>query len=476
MSHCEVLAFRHAPTVERLVNSPHEPGQTSIEEGNSALGVRVAFIFLSFAVAFGAAFSLLLPRIETQVWIQGYDWVHQPAMEIWFESDPPMVHDSLIDRTAEWQKPNRHPLFPFAGLFVVKLLCAAGIEESLAVCLTLAFGAGCASALMALNLLLMVRDKLLCLLMQALFLGSSSFLFWAGVCERFVIGSASILAVSAIAAISSSKRELNYGAAVAANVIAASITITNWMFGLFLSVCFYRPRRIYAALRDGFLIVTALWFLQGLVVTPNEHFLMLDRWNQLFIFNSYAGDISDKLRALVEHSIVIPKIHNHNFAVGDTIDATGLLGVQHSPSGSTGPVGLTLVIVWTFLLFVSSITWWRKREKTHFDRFILLGLAGQLLLHMVYGTELFLYGMHLAPLLILYVALGVNELRHFTRWAALAVLCLFVPALAWHNLSHLRTAEELFLERYQLNLQVDPAGANLPTHTSLPTIQAQDQK
>ena len=459
------------------MNSPHDPGQNPTGQAEGALGARVAFLFLSFVVAFGASFSILLPRIEAQVWVPGYDWLHQPANEIWFESDPPMVHDSLVNRAAEWQKPNRHPLYPFVGLFVVKLLSAGGMEESLAVCLTLAFGAGCASALMALNLLLMVRDKLLCLLMQALFLGSSSFLFWAGVCERFVISSASILAVSAIAAISTRKRELNYGAAVAANVIAAAITITNWMFGLFLSVCFYRPRRIYAALRDSFLIVTALWFLQGLVVTPNEHFLMLDKWNQRFILNPYAGDISDKARALVEHSIVIPKIHTYNFAIDESIDATGLLGVQHSPAGSTGTVGLTLVIVWTCLLFVSSITWWRKREKTPFDHFILLGLVGQLLLHMVYGTELFLYGMHLAPLLIIYVALGVDELRRFSRRAALMVLCLFVPVLGWHNLSHLRAAEALFLERYHLNLQVAPsAEAELPTDNSLKSTEAQEQE
>ena len=106
-------------------------------------------------------------------------------------------------------------------MFVVKLLTVIGIKESMAICLTLAFGAGCASALMALNLLLLLRDKLLRLLMQALFLGSSSFLFWAGICERFVISSASILAVSAIAAVASNKRQLSYVAAVTANVLGA---------------------------------------------------------------------------------------------------------------------------------------------------------------------------------------------------------------------------------------------------------------
>ena len=85
--------------------------------------------------------------------------------------------------------------------------------------------------------------------------------------------------------------------------------------------------------------------------------------------------------------------------------------------------------------------------------------------------------MHLAPLLVLYVALGVNELKDFTRRAALTGLCLFVPALAWHNHAHLRTAEDLFLERYQLNLQNLPATeAELPTDTSSPNIDAQDPK
>ena len=447
------------------MNSSHDLKQISEEERKSVTGARVVFVVLSFALAFGVAFSLLIPRIETQAWLPGYDWMGQPAMLIWFESDPPMVYDTLVDRAAKWQKPNRHPLFPYVGLFVVKLLTVIGIKESMAICLTLAFGAGCASALMALNLLLLVRDKLLRLLMQALFLGSSSFLFWAGICERFVISSASILAVSAIAAVASNKRQLNYVAAVSANVLGAAITITNWMFGLFLSVCFYKPRSVYRALRDSFLVVTALWFIQGLVVSPNEHFLMLDRWNKRFVFNPYAGDLFDKLKALLEHSIVIPEVYLSNFKILEDMEPSSFLGVQHSALGSTGTLGLILVIVWTLLLLFSSISLWRKKEKTPFERFLFLGLAGQLLLHIVYGTELFLYGMHLAPLLVLYVALGVNELKGFTRRAALTGLCLFVPALAWHNHAHLRTAEELYLEQYQLKLQAGP-----PSEAEAPSL------
>ena len=73
------------------MNSYHHLKKILKEERKSVTGARVAFIALSFALAFGVALSLLLPRIETQAWLPGYDWLDQPAMLIWFESDPPMV-------------------------------------------------------------------------------------------------------------------------------------------------------------------------------------------------------------------------------------------------------------------------------------------------------------------------------------------------------------------------------------------------
>lgn len=407
------------------------------------------FVGISFLIAFVASFTTLSREIDSQAWTPKVPWPHQPALDMWFDADLPLVYDSMTNTNALWQKTNRHPLFPYLGVFPVKALGLLGVPERGAVCFLLALGVGLSSALFALTLSLTVRRRLLQALFQALFFCSSSFLFWSGVCERFAMSSASILAVTAAAAYISDRGRASPVLVVVMNVVSLSITLTNWMFGLLLSLFSFSLKSALRLIVYGLLITAGLWLLQGLFINQREQFFMMDEWNQDFMFNPYAGGVLQRAAVIFEHTIVMPSVHHYAYSGIPEADVTQFLGIQHSSPGGTGPLGLGLVITWSALFIAGAITWFRRKEKTMFDRFLSLALLGQLLLHMAYGAELFLYGLHFAPLLLLLVARGVSDLEGTKQRAVVGALFVFIPLLGYHNLSQLKETRAKYHVRYE---------------------------
>ena len=146
---------------------------------------------------------------------------------------------------------------------------------------------------------------------------------------------------------------------------------------------------------------------------------------------------------------------------------------EHSSPGGTGPLGFSLAVGWAFLLITGALSWWRNTEKTPFDRFLSFSIVGQLGLHFVYGTELFLYGPHVAPLLLLVTARGLGALDRSKLKLALLALGVFVPLLALHNLARYTQARALFLQDHEAREEaVDPESQTKP-HALSPTITAE---
>ena len=141
-----------------------------------------------------------------------------------------------------------------------------------------------------------------------------------------------------------------------------------------------------------------------------------------------------------------------------------MLGVAQSAPGSGSLLGRFLVIAWSILLMAGVLVWWLKTEKNRFDHFLSLAILGQISLHMIYGAELFLYGLHIVPLVLLLVARGLNELQGVARQSLIASLCVFVPLLALHNITGYIEARTLYLERYEERLH-SPADTPLPDET-----------
>jgi hypothetical protein len=117
------------------------------------------------------------------------------------------------------------------------------------------------------------------------------------------------------------------------------------------------------------------------------------------------------------------------------------LSFEHSSLGSTGPVGQAATIGWALLL--SAGVWGTLRDGSLplFRRVLLLTIAGQVLLHLVYGFELFLYSLHVVPLLVL-LASGSTRLRWAMLFRLLGVALLLL--LIWNNWAALEAARNLW--------------------------------
>jgi hypothetical protein len=277
------------------------------------------------------------------------------------------------------------------------------------------------------------------------------------------------MATTAGAAYYNQKEKMPMVAAVFLNVVSLSITITNWMFGLLLSLCFFKPKKAIRITVYTVLITSALWFLEGLFIIQFDSLIQVDSWSHKFIFNPYAGSVFNKLIVLLGHTIVIPEIHLYNFSGVTGMDTTGLLGVQHSSPGGSGGLELSLAIAWAFLLILGALSWWANTTKTRFDRFLSFAIVGQVGLHLIYGTELFLYGPHVAPLLLLVVARGLGDLKRPTLRFALVTLSVFIPLLALHNITRYTEARALYMERYEAGKKeiVRTSGADSAARTRL---------
>ena len=418
-------------------------------KNNERRSGQTIFIAISFLIAFGLSFSLLVRQIDSQAFVRGIQWDKQPSLDIWFESDPPLVYESLTNTVTFWQKTNRHPLFVYLGIVPVKIMGLLGVPERMAVCLVLALGVGLSSAFFALTLLLILGLQPLTWLLQALFFSSSSFIFWAGICERFPLGAATIMATTAGVAYYSQKERMPTAAAVFLNVLSLSVTITNWMFGLLLSLCFFKPGKALRITAYTLLIAGSLWLLEGLFIRQFDDLIQVDEWNQKFLLNPYSGSVLQKVLVLVSHTVVIPEMHPYNFSGVEGMNTKGLLGVQHSLPGGSGGLEFGLAIGWASLLILGALTWWMKTVKTPFDRFLSLAIVGQVVLHLIYGTELFLYGPHVAPLLLLVVARGLGDLKRPALRRVLVGLSVFIPLLALHNIARYTEARVLYMERYK---------------------------
>ena len=122
---------------------------------------RVAFVLGSFLVGFVIAFNLLDHQIDSQVFDYGKRPTAQPALNIWFDSNAPLVYLAMTNTQTRMQMTNRHPLFPYIGVLPVKAMRRLGIPEPLGVCLVLAFGVGLMSGLFALTLTLTLENAAL---------------------------------------------------------------------------------------------------------------------------------------------------------------------------------------------------------------------------------------------------------------------------------------------------------------------------
>ncbi len=208
------------------------------------------------------------------------------------------------------------------------------------------------------------------------------------------------------------------------------------MSGVLTAAARFPWRRALQITANALCVVVVLWSLQR-VIFPTAPFFFGYSNESRFLLPAASGGPGPVARALFFHSIVMPHIE-----VIAEQKWGAAMSVQHSAIGSSGPWGVVATGLWLGLLAFAMGGLLPSRENRRFRIVLGATLAGQLLLHMVYGEETFLYAMHVAPLLILATALATTATAWRRTILLLAVALTVVAAVG--NASQLAIAMKFF--------------------------------
>jgi len=414
---------------EKIVSSAVlEPGAGTDTAGGGAMPVfRRAGLTLYVDLALASSFFFGAFVLSWQTFSYLEPIAFKP--EVWFQADIGRVERVLTDRYSGFHERSRiHPLFSLVDTPIVYgLMRVGGLDATTSIQLLIALVAGLWATLFYVCCRLLLPTTWDAILLTALGAASASFLFWATVPETFLFGSVTMLLCAMGAAIYDRRPFGSVGLGALA-AISLTMTVTNFMAGVFLLlVC--RPLRTAAQIAiNAFFAIAILQIVQNLIFPEARGMLDL-RSEARFVFDRSSGGVPDKARAVLSHSVVMPEIQTP--IEFDTKNM--MVSVQTSPLFSAGLWGKLGTALWGTLLIAGVVTLasrWRQAGRA--VQVCALVAVAQLALHLVYGDQTFLYSLHYMPFLLLVAGQSLYG-KHATigrvLLAALVVCCAVNNAL-----------------------------------------------
>jgi len=353
---------------------------------DTALAVGLALLAASTSFL---GSGLIGERIGTAAW-----------HNVWFDADASFVYSNMTN-VGSYHRTSKHPLFSALLYPPVKALSLAGLSKFAAVRLVLAANAAIWIALVYGLLRSTRRSPLDATAFSGLALASAAFLFFAPVPETHLFGSTTILFALYLVAAHDRLRFTTFWS-YAANVLTLAMTTTNWMAGIASTLAMHKFRRamfisigalalvaLVAVAQTRFLKTTGVFFKLSVVESELK-----------WVNHEQAGGVIDRWRAFFWHSMLIPEIREEEIPLASG-RAIRMLSVQASSQGDSVTLWTIGILAWCLLLAAGSFFWWTSREAPAYRACLGFVLAGQLLLHTLYGYETFLFAPHFAVLLIL---------------------------------------------------------------------------
>ena len=336
-------------------------------------------------------------------------------LDLWFDADLPWVFDNMSNIDSI-HRTKRHPVFSLITLPVVKALSIAGLTDLLAVRTVLAIIAALWIVTLYTILRIITPSWFDALSFSALAIASSSFLFWASVPETWLLGSLTILlAILLVAA--KDKIKHTQTASLLVSILTLGITITNWMAGIVATFSINDRRKGIRISLVAFCIILTLSVIQKNLLRTDG--LLLKQDFSLAYVASPVGEVSDKCRTFFWHSIIMPDINIIKFAHPDGA-VMDTMSVQKALAGTGTFVGTLAVIIWNLLLALGVYGLFSSKSCMVLKICIGAILVGQMFLHSVIRTEVFVYAVHYSTLLVF-----LSSWSTATRWRP------FVLVLTW---------------------------------------------
>ena len=366
--------------------------------------------------------------------------------DVWFDSDPRRVFREMSGAGKTHDRTQVHPLFIlFSQPIVASLHAGTSLSLLQAARLLNALWAGGWLILVFCFLRTLGCRRWDATLFTILAVVSASAMFWLSVLETYLLGSISILvALISAGVVSRWKRPALWMAVVSACTL--SITVTNWMAGLFATAVSFPIKRALLVTGSAFCIVLMSWGLQKFAYPSCKFFL--GNWTEgQFINHPVAGGPIPSMRAFIFHTVVMPNVSWKNVPEY----RVPYLSVQSGSLSSGSSLQIASRAAWVFLLGTG--VWGLFSFNGQLELRIVLGgtLAGQMALHSIYGLETFMYSLNWLPLLIALAALGTLTRL---RLAVLTITTVLIVTAAANNVSQFSIAMKSLSERRALKASV----------------------
>lgn len=371
------------------------------------------------------------------------------AEDTWFQSDASQIAGEMSDRRGEHARGSVHPIYTLLTTPPVLILKNAfgwpppRATGAVAIAIAGLWGA----ALYALLRSLRCRrpDAVLYTLLG---IASAAAMFWLPIRDRYGLGSVSIMAALTLIATAPNRADIYTTVRwILASAIALAITVTNWMFAILAAAVLLPIRRALAVTVGGLAVIAACWLVQVRFV-PREAFFMPTGEETQYMYRPTPERIGSVLRVATIYSMVAPhfgRLHEggHPLPIdaGLMPPAPNQLTMQAAPLRSTGTAGTVAIVAWLAALALGLLAAFRRWREQPIWLVILLGLAGQMALHLVYGEETFLYALHWLPLLVAVAAAATLE--RF-RPVALGLAGVVLVGASVNNAAALRRAARLY--------------------------------
>ena len=343
---------------------------------------------------------------------------HQ-TVDVWFEADIARVVENMSERWSNHYRAQVHPILALVVLpFVYAFRRVLSLETWTSIRVVLSVTAG----LWAIGLFAVLRltgfRRPDASVFTLLGLTSAGAVFWFGVPETHIVGSLTILLALLVVALSAG-RQIPAFVDVAVGVATMGVTVTNWMAGIIASWSHRSWRQTLQISTNAFALTVLLWAV-GKKLAPSSTFFLGNPPEPAALLSPEALGPARVVNSFLMHTVVMPAI-----AIVDRPGAGQwpILAVQPSSPGSGGALSLLSAVLWGALLLVGVWSLWRVREHRSMRLFVACFLAGQLALHLLYGSETFLYAPNFLPALIVLAAFGaMSPLRRVVVPVALLLV------------------------------------------------------
>jgi len=353
-----------------------------------------------------------------------------------------IVGDMLDPEGVHWRL-TVHPLYCLLIMPFARAFTALGASRIQAVWICNAATAAAAVSFLYAIQRLLGSPRRAAVLVCLLGLSSSSMLFWMTVPETYLLGALSLLACFATAA-AAARGSVSDLWLLLSGVFSLGVTVTNWSAGMALAAL-HRPFVKAAAIVAATVAITiAGWGVERVLLTQMPSIIM--KPSVLSFETQFLVMPRGALAGELVHPVVAPP--------GKFVERESgcrMLSFQGASILRGGLPAVAASIGWLLVLTagLAALVWGPAPMRFR----LMLGavLAAQVVLHLIYGDETYLYALHFWALLMLIAGLAVQADHRGVVQCAVAATILFA---SWNNVLRLAEAAGLPLDEQSPMLNV----------------------